>query len=55
MANDAPAESLSRKVEMYFSLLILFINGQNTLFPLKRNSGALRRGFLAPPSFVIFS
>ena len=28
MANDAPAESLSQKVERYFSLLILFINGQ---------------------------
>ena len=29
MANDAPAESLSQKVERYFSLLILFIYGQN--------------------------
>ena len=30
MANDAPAEYLSQKVERYryFSLLILFINGQ---------------------------
>ena len=27
MANDAPAESVP-KVERYFSLLILFINGQ---------------------------
>ena len=25
MANDAPAESLSQKVERYFSFLILFI------------------------------
>ena len=30
MANhDAPAGSLSQKVERYFSLLILFINGQS--------------------------
>ena len=29
MANDAPAESLSQKVERYFSLFILFINSQN--------------------------
>ena len=26
---DVPAESLSQKVERYFSLLILFVNGQN--------------------------
>ena len=30
MANhDAPAVSLSQKVERYFSMLILFINGQS--------------------------
>ena len=28
MPNDAPAESLSKQVERYFSLLILFINSQ---------------------------
>ena len=27
-ANDVPAGSLSQKVERYFSLLILFINGE---------------------------
>ena len=33
MANDAPAGSLSQKVERYFSLLILhvFINGQSMI------------------------
>ena len=29
MVNDAPAEAVSQKVERYFSLLKLFINGQN--------------------------
>ena len=29
MANDTPAQSLFQKVERYFSLFILFINGQN--------------------------
>ena len=29
MANDAPAGSLSQKVERYFSLLILLINSQS--------------------------
>ena len=29
MANDAPAGSLSQKVERYFSLLILLINTQS--------------------------
>ena len=31
IANDAPAGSLSQKVESYFSLLILFINGQSMI------------------------
>ena len=31
MANYAPAESLSQNVERYFSLLKLFMNGQNTV------------------------
>ena len=31
MANDAPAGSLSQKVERYFSLLILFINSQSMI------------------------
>ena len=31
MANDAPAESLSQKLERYFSLLILFIYRQNMI------------------------
>ena len=31
MANDAPAGSLSQKVARYFSLLILFINGQDMI------------------------
>ena len=42
MANDAPAESLSQKVERYFSLLILFIKCENmvgnvafTLIPIR--------------------
>ena len=31
MDNDAPPESLSQKFERYFSLLILFIYGQNMI------------------------
>ena len=31
MANDAPAGSLSQKVERRLSLLILFINGQSMI------------------------
>ena len=31
MANDAPAGSLSQKVEKYFSLLILFMSGQSMI------------------------
>ena len=29
MANDVPAESLSQKVERYFSLSVLLMNRQN--------------------------
>ena len=45
MANDVPAESVS-KVERYFSLLTLFINGQKMV----SNDVNLRKTDFLPPT-----